>query len=262
MSYEAFTFEIVDGIGHITMSRPDTGNRFDEHLNAEISLIATECDENPAVRAVLIDSTGRYFSVGADLETFRRDRAEFPKFIKNATAGLHTGISRLARMDAPVVVAVHALAVGGSVALAAAADFCLAGRSAQFYAAYAGIGLIPDGAGSYYFPRRVGTRRASEFLLLNQRWTAEQAAEYGLVNRVVDDAQLQDEAWALAQQLAAGPTRAFGEIKNLLLSTWEQPLESQLEQEARAMSRATHTEDGWNAVNAVADKAKPVFEGH
>jgi 2-(1,2-epoxy-1,2-dihydrophenyl)acetyl-CoA isomerase len=261
MSYEAFQYELRDGVAHVTMNRPDTGNRFDRHLNAEISLIATECDENPEVRCVLIDSRGKYFSVGADLDTFRQDRDEFPRFIKNATAGLHTGISRLARMDPPVVVAVHGLAVGGAVALAAAADFCLAGQSASFYAAYAGIGLIPDGAGSFYLPRRVGVRRTAEFLMLNQRWTAAEAARYGLVNDVVDDDALADEAWQLARQLAAGPTRAYGEIKNLLLSTWEQPLEAQLEQEARAMSRATRTEDGWNAVNAVAEKRTPRFAG-
>jgi 2-(1,2-epoxy-1,2-dihydrophenyl)acetyl-CoA isomerase len=260
-TYEAFDLDIADGIAHITMKRPDTGNRFDRALNREISLVATECDQDPSVRCVLITSTGRFFSVGADLETFTESQHGFGVFIKNATAGLNSGISRLARMDAPVVIAVHALAVGGSVALSAAADFCLAGRSAGFYAAYTGIGMIPDGAATYYLPRRVGTRRAAEFLMLNQRWTAEEAEQHGLVNRVVEDDALEDEAWALARQIAAGPTKAYGEIKNLLLSTWEQPLEAQLEQEARAMARATQTADGWAGVQAVARKEQPVFEG-
>jgi len=261
MTYESLEYAVADGVAHIHLNRPETGNRFDRHLCAELSLVATECDEDPAVRAVLIDGSGRFFSVGADLESFLEDRERFGPVIKNATAGLHTAISRFARGSAPVVVAVHALAVGGAVSLAAGADFCIAARSARFYAAYTGIGLIPDGAGTFYLPRRVGARKATEFFMLNQTWTSEEAERYGLATQVVEDDALADTARGLARRLADGPTAAFGELKSLLLSTWEQPLEAQLEQEARAMARCTHTEDAWNAVGAVARKELPVFSG-
>src|ERR1700760_4911777 len=131
MAYEAFTLDIADGVGHVRLAAPDRGNPFDATFLREISAVATECDENDAIRCVLIDGVGRYFSVGADLRMLTRDRDELRRIIKNGTAGLHMAISRFARMDAPVVTAVHALAVGGGVALAAASDFCLAGRSAQ-----------------------------------------------------------------------------------------------------------------------------------
>lgn len=261
MTYTAFDVEVVDGIAHVTLNQPDRGNPVDLAFCLELSRIATELDEDRAVRCVLIDARGRYFSVGADLKTMARDRHELPKFIKNATVGLHTALSRLTRMPAPVVVAVHALAVGGTVSLCAAADFCLAARSASFYAGYTGIGLVPDGGGSTFLPRRLGSRRAAEFLMRNRTWTAEQAAEYGLIDDTVADEDLAHEAWALARELAAGPTLAFGEIKNLLLSTYEQPVEAQMELEARAMVRATRSEDGWNAINAVLAKQQPTFEG-
>jgi 2-(1,2-epoxy-1,2-dihydrophenyl)acetyl-CoA isomerase len=261
MDYTAFDVKVVDGIGHVTLAQPDRGNPFDLDFNLELSRIATELDEDRSVRSVLIDARGRYFSVGADLKTMVRGREELPKFIKNATVGLHSALSRFVRMPAPVVVAVHGLAVGGSVALCAAADFVVAGRSASFYSAYAGIGLVPDGGGSTFLPRRVGTRRAADFLMRNRTWSAEQAEAYGLINTVVDDDRLAEESWALARELADGPTVALGEIKNLLLSTYEQPVEAQMELEARAMVRATRSEDGWNAVNAVLAKQKPTFEG-
>lgn len=261
MTYQAFTVDVADGIAHITFNQPERGNPMDTPFIAELSLIANACDENPAVRCVLIDAAGKYFSVGADLKTMNRDRTQLSLFIKNATANLHSAISRLARMDAPVVVAVHSLAVGGSVALCAAADFCLAAKSASFYAAYTGIGLLCDGGGSTFIPRRVGSRSAAAFFLRNQRWSAAEAHDKGLISEVVDDAALQTEAWALARELAAGPTRAFGEIKNLLLSTWEQPIEAQMELEARAMARVTKTEDGWNGICEVAARRKPVFIG-
>ena len=256
---ESFSVEIVDGIGHVTLDQPDRGNPFDTRFNAEISRVATEMDENPDVRCVLIDAKGRYFSVGADLKTMNRGREELPRFIKNATTGLHSALSRFSRMSAPLVVSVHALAVGGSVALCAAADFCVAARSARFYAAYTGIGLVPDGGGTTFIPQRVGSRRATEFLLRNETWSAERAKENGLINYVVDDELLVDESWSLAAELASGPTLAFGEIKNLFHSGANQPLEAQMELEARAMARITRTEDGWGAINDVLAKKKPTF---
>jgi 2-(1,2-epoxy-1,2-dihydrophenyl)acetyl-CoA isomerase len=254
--------EISDGVGHVTLSQPGRGNPFDLEFCLELSRIATECDENPGVRAVLIDADGPYFSVGADLKVLGHDRAALPAFIKNATVGLHSAISRFARMDAPVVIAVHALAVGGGVALAAATDFCLAARSAGFYAGYTGIGLPPDGGGSTFLPRRIGVRRTAEFLMRNQTWTSAQALEYGLVSEVVEDADLPAAARALAAELARGPTRAFGEIKNLLLSTWEQPIEAQMEREARAMARVCRTDDAWAGITDVAARRVPQFRGH
>jgi 2-(1,2-epoxy-1,2-dihydrophenyl)acetyl-CoA isomerase len=263
MTYSAFELEVVDGVGHVTLNQPDRGNPIDLTFTHEFNEIATELDEDPRVRSVLIDARGRYFSVGADLKSMVSGSAEdLPNFVKRGTSGAHMALSRLARMRAPVVVSVHALAVGGSVALCATADFCVAARTATFYAGYTGIGLVPDMGGSYYLPRRVGTRRATEFLMRNRTWTADQAAEYGLINDAFDDSELAAESWALARELAAGPTSAFGEIKNLLQSTYEQPVEAQMEYEARAMVRVTRGDDVWKAMNAVLAKQKPTFTGH
>lgn len=258
---EPVQLDIADGIAHVTLTQPDRGNPFDLPFCTGLSRIATECDENRSVRAVLITARGPYFTVGADLKTMTRDREALPRFIKDATVGLHSAISRFARMQAPVVLAAHALVVGGGVALAAAADFCLAARSAEFYAAYTGIGLLCDGGGSTFLPRRVGVRRTAEFLMRNQTWTAQQAHAHGLVGEVVEDAELPRAARALAAELAAGPTAAFGEIKNLLLSTWEQPIEAQMELEARAMARVCRTDDAWTGVTEVAGRRTPLFRG-
>jgi 2-(1,2-epoxy-1,2-dihydrophenyl)acetyl-CoA isomerase len=261
MTYQSFKLDISNNIAHITFAQPERGNPMDLRFGTELSRIASECDEDPTVRCVLIDSSGKFFGVGADLKTMDRDRHELQLFVKNATVGLHSALSRFSRMNAPVVVSVHSLAVGGFVSLCAAADFCIAARSARFYAAYTGIGLVPDAGGTTFIPRRVGLRRAAEFLMRNQTWSAEQAVETGLISHVVDDEVLQRESWALARELAAGPTIAFGEIKNLLLSTTTLPIEAQMEQEARAMTRVTRTEDGWNGIREVAQRRKPTFAG-
>jgi 2-(1,2-epoxy-1,2-dihydrophenyl)acetyl-CoA isomerase len=257
----AFDFAINDGVAHITLAQADRGNPFDRQFADELNQLATECSVNPEVRSVLIDAKGRFFSVGGDLNSLARDRRDLAYFVPTATAGLHMAIARFARMNAPVVASVHALAAGGAVALIAGADFALAAPAAKFYAAFAGIGIVSDSGGSYYLPRRMGSRRAAQFLMLNETLTAEEAATAGLINRVVAAETLADEAWTLARQLAQGPTLAYGEIKNLLISSHTENLESQLENEARAMARVARTEDAWNAMQAVLGKRKASFEG-
>ena len=260
MKLTAFDFAIKDGVARITFNQAERGNPLDRQFAEDLNRLATECSVNPEVRSVLIDARGRFFSVGGDLNSLASDRRGLANFVSVATADLHMAISRFARMNAPVVTAVHALAAGGAVALIAGADFALASPAAKFYAAFAGIGIVSDSGGSYYLPRRMGARRAAQFLMLNETLTAEEAAACGLINRVVSVEALADEAWALARQLAQGPTLAYGEMKNLLISSDTENLETQLENEARAMARVTRTEDAWNAMQAVLGKRQPIFE--
>jgi 2-(1,2-epoxy-1,2-dihydrophenyl)acetyl-CoA isomerase len=260
MELTAFAFEVLDGVAHITMNQPERGNPLDERFGVEFDTLATECSVREDVRAVLIDAKGRFFSVGGDLNALTRSREELARFVSSVTSNLHMGISRFARLDAPVVVAVHGLAAGGAVALIAGADFVLASPNARFYAAFAGIGIISDSGGSYFLPRRMGSRRAAQFYMLNETLGADEAASTGLINRVVEADALEAEAWTLARRLAQGPTRAFGEAKNLLLSSPTESLEGQLEKEARAMARVTRSDDAWNAMCAVLAKRKPNFQ--
>jgi 2-(1,2-epoxy-1,2-dihydrophenyl)acetyl-CoA isomerase len=258
---QSITLEVVNNVGHVTLNQPERGNPFDDVFCSELCDIAIECDENPEIRAVLIRARGKYFSVGADLKWLGADRERLPYLLKSATSNLHMAVSRFARSDAPVVLAARSLVTGGSVALTAMADFAIAARSAKFYAAYNAIGFVADGSGTYFLPRRVGTRKAAEFLMLNQTWTADEALANGLVNSVVDDEQLDVEAIKLAEHLASGPTVTFGEMKRLLLSTFEQPLEAQIEQEARAIASCSKTEDSWNAIQAIMAKKPVAYRG-
>jgi 2-(1,2-epoxy-1,2-dihydrophenyl)acetyl-CoA isomerase len=261
MQPTSLAFEIKNGVGHITLDQAERGNPFDRRFARELNELATECSVNPAVRSVLIDAKGRFFSVGGDLNALTADRDQLARFVSGATSDLHMAIARFARMNAPVVVAIHALAAGGAVALVAGADFALAAPAAKFYSAFSGIGVISDSGGSYYLPRRMGPRRAAQFLMLNETLSADEAATAGLIDRVVEADALAAESWALATRLAQGPTLAFGELKNLLISSATESLEGQLENEARAMARITRTEDAWNAMRAVLSKQKPTFAG-
>lgn len=258
---KAITLNVRNGVAHVTLNQPERGNPFDDVFCQEMCNIANACDENSDVRAILIRAEGKYFSVGADLKWLGASREKLPLLLKSATSDLHMAVARFSRQDAPVVVAAHSLVTGGAVALTAMADFAIAARSARFYAAFNAIGFVSDSAGTYYLPRRVGSRKAAEFIMLNQTWSAEEAERNGLVNRVVDDANVVAEAIALAETLAAGPTVTFGAMKRLLLSTFDTPLEAQIEQEARSIALCSRTEDSWNAIQAVMSKKQPVYNG-
>jgi 2-(1,2-epoxy-1,2-dihydrophenyl)acetyl-CoA isomerase len=253
--------EVRDAVAQVTLNQPDRGNPFDPQMCGEMASVANRCGADPAVRAVLIQARGPFFSVGVDVKELVRERDAMPYFVQDATAAMNVALARFARMDAPVIVAAQRMVVGGGVALTAAADFAIAGRSVKFYAAYCGAGLSSDVGGTVYLPRRVGLRRAADFLMRNQTWSAEEALEYGLISGVVDDEDVPKAAAELAAELAQGPTRAFGEIKNLLLSTLETPLETQLELEAQAMLRSCRTDDAWAGMVALSERRKPTFIG-
>lgn len=258
---EAARMTVENGIAEIVLTQAERGNPFDLEFNQALCDLANATSEDPAVRAILIRAEGRYFSVGADIKWLGQDREAMPRLLKEATATLHMAIARFVRGHAPVVIAIHGLCTGGATALTAMADFAIAGRSASFYAAYNRIGYVSDGAGSYFIPRRVGSRKAAEFLILNQTWCAEDAERFGLVSRVVEDDALLTEARALARHLADGPTVTFGEMKRLLLSSSELSMETQLELEAQAIARCARTDDSWNAIQSIIAKQPVTYQG-
>ena len=261
MAYEALTFEVAEGVATVALNRPEAANGIDLALGRELMLVAIECDEDPAIRAVVLTGTGKMFCAGGDLKSFAAHGDRLPVALKELTVYLHAATSRFARMQAPLVTAVNGMAAGAGMSLAVAGDLVLAGESAQFTMAYTAAGLSPDGSSTYYLPRLIGMRRTQELMFLNRRLSAQEALDWGLVSRVVSDADLASEARALALQLAAGPTRAFGTVKKLLVESFSGTLETQMELEARGIAAMAGTEDGREGVKAFLEKRKPEFRG-
>ena len=259
-SYDRLIFEVQEGVAFITLNRPDALNTIDVALAAELADTALRCEQNANIRAILLCGAGKVFCAGGDLKTFVGERDEVPGYIHEVTTHLHTAISRFNRMDPPVIAAVHGAAAGGGMSLACACDLVLATESARFTLAYTRIGLTPDGSSSYFLPRLVGHRRAMELVLTNRTLTAQEALEWGIVTRVVADGELMAEAEALARQLAAGPTRAFGASKRLLQLGWTESLETQMAHETRAVAAAAGAHDGREGMAAFLEKRAPHFE--
>ena len=261
MEFSALLFEVRDHVAHITLNRPQAANTLNVEMSMDLMRAALRCEEDPSVRAVLLSGAGPAFCAGGDLKGFHAHLDGLPAHIKEVVTYLHTALSHLTRMDAPVVTAVHGFAAGAGLSLACASDLVVAGESARFTMAYTRAGLTPDGSATHFLPRVVGLNRALDLALTNRTLSAREAMEWGIVSRVVPDAEVHAQAEALATQLAAGPTRAFGNVKRLMRTGWTETLETQMAYEADSIAEMTRLADGREGVTAFVEKRAPHFTG-
>jgi 2-(1,2-epoxy-1,2-dihydrophenyl)acetyl-CoA isomerase len=261
MPYQHLTVERAGSVATLTLNRPDAYNAFNLAVGRELFAASLELDEDPGVRCVVVTGRGKAFCAGGDVKDFVDNLDRIGAHVKELTTYLHGAISRFCRSDKPVIMAINGIAAGGGFSLALSGDLVIAAESAKFTMAYSRIAATPDGSSSYFLPRLVGLRRAMELYFTNRVLTAREALEWGMITRVVPDAELTSAVTALAGELAAGPSRAFGAAKRLFhQSTWES-LETQMELEAQAIAACGHTEDFRGGVTAFAHKTTPTFRG-
>ena len=262
MTYRNLIVERRDGVATVTLNRPDAFNALNLALGREIFDAVLELDEDRSVRCVVVTGSGRAFCAGGDVKDFVDQLPRIGAHIKELTTYLHGAVSRLVRSPKPVIMAVNGVAAGGGLSFALSGDLVIAAESARFTMAYSKIAATPYGSSSYFLPRLIGLRRALELYLTNRVLSAREAVEWGLVTRVVPDAELQTAVGALADELAAGPTLAIGGAKRLFhQSTWES-LETQMELEAQAIAASGRTEDFAAGIRAFAAKQPaPPFRG-
>jgi 2-(1,2-epoxy-1,2-dihydrophenyl)acetyl-CoA isomerase len=261
MSDPAVLYEARDGVAWITLNRPDVYNTINLALATDLAEAALQAEIDPAVRAVVLRGAGTGFSAGGDLKDFDTRAAEMPAYVHEVATNLHTAVSRLARMHAPVIAAVHGSAAGAGMSLAMACDLAVAAASARFTMAYTRIGLVPDGSSSYFLPRLVGLKRALDLALTNRMLSAAEALEWGVVSEVVEDGELETRVTALARDLAAGPTAALGLAKRLLHGAWNESLETQMAFETQAIAQMAGTADAREGIRAFIEKRPPRFRG-
>jgi 2-(1,2-epoxy-1,2-dihydrophenyl)acetyl-CoA isomerase len=261
LSYETLTYAVADGVATITINRPDAANAMSPAVARELHQAALDVDSDSSVRAVILTGAGRMFCAGGDLAVFATAGDETRRLLMEMAGDLHMALSRFARNAAPLIAAVNGTAAGAGFSLVMACDLAIAADNAVFTMAYTNAGLSPDGSSTYYMPRKIGDRRTRELMLTNRLLKADEALEWGIVNRVVPGAELMDTANELAHQIAAGPSLAFGQVKSLLDASFDHSLETQMELEARAIAAMAVTEDGQEGINAFLDKRKPAFKG-
>jgi 2-(1,2-epoxy-1,2-dihydrophenyl)acetyl-CoA isomerase len=259
MTYQGFQFSIEGGVARIELDRPDVGNALDMSTTRSLMEVAIRCDDDDAIRCVLLTGRGRMFCAGGDIEGFKQAGEGLQSYVKEVTGYLHLAVARFARMRKPLVTAVNGAAAGAGFSLAILGDIVIAADNASFVLAYPGIGFSPDGGVSWLLPRLVGLRKAQEIALLNPRIRADEALRIGLITRVAPAEELQASAGAVAAQLAASATSALGEMRRLMLEAMTASLETQLERESRAISELSVSDHGREGVAAFLGGRPPVF---
>jgi 2-(1,2-epoxy-1,2-dihydrophenyl)acetyl-CoA isomerase len=258
--YETLLCEHTGSIVKITLDRPNEAHSLNAQLAKDLMDVAQYCDSAGDVKAVILTASGRLFCAGGDLQHMAEFGDDVASGVKTLADDLHRGLSSFARMDAPLIVAVNGVAAGAGFSIAAVGDLVIAADSARFTMAYTKAGLSPDGSSSYYLPRLIGLRRTQELMLTNRTLTANEALDWGVVTKVVPDADLQTEAQTLAENIVKGALGSHASVKKLLLQTFNNSLETQMEIEGRLISQAAGSPNGKEGLDAFLNKRRPVFQ--
>lgn len=258
-SFQTLTIERMDGIAVVELNRPDAANCLNDVMAAELAMAANAFDSDKHVRAVVLTAGGRFFCAGGDVKSMRGFGDDAAAKVKRLADDTHRAISAFARMKAVLITAVNGVAAGGGFGLALAGDLVLAAEQASFTMAYTKVGLSPDGSSTYFLPRYIGLRRLQELLFTNRVLSAHEALEWNLLTRVVPTADLRNEAIALARELARGPANSHAAIKQLLLTSFQNGLETQMEIEGRLIAEAAGSREGQEGIRAFDEKRSPQF---
>jgi 2-(1,2-epoxy-1,2-dihydrophenyl)acetyl-CoA isomerase len=259
--YRSMTLELADGVATVTLNRPDVGNAFDVTMTDDLLALSTQLSWEPDVRCVLLRSKGP-FTVGGNIKFLGPlSDAERASTLHRMVGDYHVALERLASLDAPLVAAISGSAGGGGLGLVCAADVAIAADDTAFALGYAALGMTSDGANSWYLPRLIGLRRAQQMFLLNQRLTAAEALDWGLVTEVVAPDSVDARAAEVAAKIAAGPTRAFAAMRRLLRDSYDNSLRDQLADELREVDEIARTSDLGEGMSAFAARRRPEFRG-
>lgn len=257
-NYQTLIVEQAGAVARITLNRPDAANGMNDTMTRELADAAAQCD-TAATKVVVLTGAGRFFCAGGDLKAMAASPSGPGPFVQGIADDLHRAIATFARMDAVLITAVNGTAAGAGFSLAVGGDLVVAASSASFTMAYTKAGLSPDGSASYYLPRLIGVRRTQDLMLTNRRLTAAEALEWGMVNYVVDDAELGAFTDKLAAELATGAKGAHAAVKKLLLATFDNDIETQMELEGRLIAANADGPDGREGIDAFLSKRAPGF---
>lgn len=250
-------------VGIITLNRPDKLNAFNDELTFRLQDALKEMERDNEVRCLIITGAGRGFSAGQDLQSrsISQEMGERPSLGDSIRRRYNPVISKIRKMEKPVIAAVNGVAAGAGASLAFACDLRVVAQEASFIQSFTKVGLVPDSGSTFLLPRLIGATRAFELMLTADKLPAEKAMELGIVNKLVPASDVMKEATELAEKLAKGPTKAFGLTKRAFNKAVFPDLDELLEYEAGLQEIAGRSDDFQEGVRAFVEKREPAYSG-
>jgi 2-(1,2-epoxy-1,2-dihydrophenyl)acetyl-CoA isomerase len=252
-------FEISEGVGYITLNRPDKLNSFNREMALHLQRVLDTCETSKEVRAVYITGAGKGFSAGQDLAEVVDPNG--PGMNRILSEHYNPIVTRIRQLPKPVVAAVNGVAAGAGANMALCCDIVVASPQASFIQAFSKIGLIPDTGGTYFLPRLIGWQKASALMMLGEKVSAEEAERIGMIYKIIPETEFETQSRAIVQTLANMPTRGLAFTKMALNNSMCDSLDEQLHSEDSFQQKAANTYDFKEGVAAFIEKRKPVFKG-
>ncbi|MCZ6900906.1 MAG: enoyl-CoA hydratase-related protein [Bacteroidetes bacterium] len=258
-TYKFLKLEIGQGIGRITLNRPEVYNAFNDGLSYELQGALKEVKKSNRVRVVVLTGEGKAFCSGQDLKASSKE--ETRSFSESLHKRYNPIIRGIRNMPKPVICRLNGVAAGAGCSLALACDLIIASKEATLIEVFINIGLVLDSGSSYFLPRILGSARSFEISTMGSKVSAQQAFDWGLVNQVVDANELDSAIERYTRYFATAPTKAIGLIKKMLNRSFTASLEDTLDYEAYCQEIAGRSKDYQEGLKAFIEKRRPKFVG-
>lgn len=258
MSYETILFEVSDRIATLTLNRPDVFNAFNEQQSYDVIDALKKCEKDKSIRVLVITGAGKAFCSGQDLKSIAGKKRSLSESIYKRYNPM---IRAMRNLPIPVICRLNGVAAGAGCSMALASDMIIASENASLIEVFINVGLVLDSGSSYFLPRLVGSARAFELSTMGTKVTAQQAYDWGMVNRVVKADELDAETMKIAGYYANAPTKAIALMKKMLNKSFHSDLDTMLEYEAYCQEIAGRSDDYQEGVTAFVEKRSPEFKG-
>lgn len=260
MSYETILFEANNGIATLTLNRPEVFNAFNDQQSADVMDALKKVERDKTIRVLILTGSGKAFCSGQDLKSISGMKE------RSLAESLHKRYNPMIRamraLPVPVICKLNGVAAGAGCSMALASDMIVASENASLIEVFINVGLVLDSGSSYFLPRLVGSARAFELATMGSKVSAQQAFDWGMINRVVKPEELDAETMKIAEYYASAPTKAIALMKKMLNKSFQSDLDTMLEYEAYCQEIAGRSNDNKEGVAAFNEKRKPQFKGN